>query len=372
MMRRVQSPTREAIFRRLVLWLSVGLLSTVLSAWGVAAHGVRLDPREVVTLLPKDTVPAILDPTPFLVPADMARGVRDSDQVLGVVIGEESRAYPIAFLSWHEIVNDTVSGVPIVATWSPLCFSGIVYAREHRGQIFTFGASGKLWANGLLMYDHQTDSLWSQLTGQAITGPVQGTALQMLAATQTSWGTWKRLHRGTLVLDPSKSPYQRDYNADPYEGYYASEDAGVIAPQRLDQRLPRKALIVGLRLDGQVKAYPLTRLRTQPVVNDTIAQTAVVVAFHERAATGVVFNRRVGDRELTFAPAVSDVGEPLTMRDAQTGSLWSRLDGRAIEGPLRGERLAQVPSTYAFWFAWKDYYPDSAIYGEDARPEAGR
>jgi hypothetical protein len=371
-MHRAQSRKRKTILTQSALWLAVGLLSTILSARCAAAQGVSIDLREVVTLLPKGTVPAILDPTPFLVPADMASGVRDSDQVLGVAIGEESRAYPIPFLSWHEIVHDTVSGVPIVATWCPLCYSGIVYARKLKGQLFTFGVSGKLWANGLLMYDHQSDSLWSQLTGQAITGPLQGATLQMLTATQTSWETWKQLHRGTLVLDPDKSPYQRDYNADPYEGYYASQDTGVIAPRLVDQRLPPKALIIGLRLNGQVKAYPLTRLREQPVVNDTIAQTAVVVVFHERAATGVVFNRRVGNHELTFRSAVSGVGEPLTMRDEQTGSLWSRLDGRAVEGTLRGKQLAQVPSTYAFWFAWKDYYPESAVYGENARPEAGR
>jgi hypothetical protein len=372
MMRRAQSLARKAIFRQFALRLSVGLLGIILSVLGLAAQGARLDPREVVTLLPKDAIPAILDPRPFLISADMVRSVRDSEQVLGVVIGEESHAYPIAFLSWHEIVNDTVSGVPIVATWCPLCFSGIVYARKPKEQLFTFGASGKHWANGLLMYDHQTDSLWSQLTGRAITGPEQGTALQMLAATQTSWETWKRLHPGTLVLDPDKSPYRRDYNADPYEGYYASQDTGVIAPQRVDQRLAPKALIVGLRLDDRVKAYPLTRLRKQPVVNDTIAQTAVVVVFHGWAATGVVFNRRVGDRELTFMPEVSAMGEPLTMRDEETGSLWSRLDGRALRGPLRGEQLAQVPSTYAFWFVWKDYYPASVVHGENARPEAGR
>ena len=116
MIRRTPSLTRKAIFIRFDLWLSVGLLSIILSAWGVVAQGGRLDPRQVVTLLPKDTVPAILDPTPFLVSADMVSSVRDSDQVLGVVIGEESRAYPIAFLSWHEIVNDTVRGLPIVVT----------------------------------------------------------------------------------------------------------------------------------------------------------------------------------------------------------------------------------------------------------------
>jgi hypothetical protein len=363
---------RQKISIPSALWLAVGLLCIILSARSVAAQGLDLDPREVVTLLPQDAVPAILDPAPLLVSADMARGVRDSDQVLGVVIGEESRAYPIPFLSWHEIVNDTVSGVPIAATWCPLCFSGIVYARRLSSQTFTFGVSGKLWANGPIMYDHQTESLWSQLAGQAITGPIQGTALEMLASMRTSWKTWKRLYRKTLVLDPSKSPYQRDYNADPYEGYYASQDIGVIAPRRVDQRLPPKALIIGLRLNGQVKAYPLTRLRKQLVINDTVAHTSVLVVFHERAATGMVFNRRVGNQELSFIPVVSGVGEPLTMRDEQTGSLWSRLDGAAVEGALRGKRLAQVPSTYAFWFVWKDYYTESAVYGKNARPEAGR
>ena len=247
-----------------------------------------------------------------------------------------------------------------------------MYARETSGQTFTFGVSGKLWANGLIMYDQETDSLWSQVAGRAITGRMQGTTLQMLPATQTNWGTWKRLHPETLVLDPSKSPYQRDYNIDPYEGYYASEDAGVIPPRRVDQRLPAKALVVGLRLDGQVKAYPFMRLSQQPVVNDTVAQTPVLVVFHRRAATGLVFDRRVGGRALTFVAAVNGLAEPLLMRDEQTGSRWSGFDGEAMEGPLKGKRLAQVPSTYAFWFAWKDYYPGSAVYEEDARPEAGR
>jgi Protein of unknown function (DUF3179) len=247
-----------------------------------------------------------------------------------------------------------------------------VYAREINGQTFTFGVSGKLWANGLIMYDHETDSLWSHVAGQAITGPMQGTTLQILPATQTNWGTWKRLHPKTLVLDPTKSPYQRDYNVDPYEGYYASEDTGVIPPRRLDQRLPAKTFVIGLRLDGQVKAYPFTRLSKQPVVNDAVAQTPVLVVFHQRTATGLVFDRRIGHQALTFVAAVNGVAEPLLMRDEQTGSLWSGLDGEAVEGPLKGKRLARIPSTYAFWFAWKDYYPASAVYEGDARPEAGR
>jgi Protein of unknown function (DUF3179) len=238
-----------------------------------------------------------------------------------------------------------------------------VYAREINGQIYSFGVSGKLWANGLIMYDHQTDSLWSQLAGQAITGPMRGTKLTMLPATHTDWATWRRLYPQTVVLDPLKSPYRRDYGVDPYTVYYASQDTGVIAPRREDQRLNPKALVIGLRLDDEVKAYPFTRMSQQPVVNDIVANIPVVVVFQERSTSGLVFNRRVGERVLTFVPAISAVGEPLTMRDEQTASLWSGLEGVALEGVLKGQRLVQVPATYAFWFAWKDYYPQTAVYG---------
>ncbi len=244
-----------------------------------------------------------------------------------------------------------------------------MYAREINGQVYSFGVSGKLWANGLIMYDHQTDSLWSHVAGQAITGTMQGTKLRMLPATRTDWGTWKRLHPQTFVIDPLRSPHRRDYSVDPYEGYYYSHDTGVIATQREDQRLNPKAFVIGVRLDGAIKAYPFAHLSQEPVVNDSVANTPVVVVFRERNATGLVFNRHVGERVLTFVPAVNGAAEPFTMRDEQTGSVWSGVEGVALEGGLKGKRLEQIPATYAFWFAWKDYYPQTAVYGQESQTQ---
>jgi hypothetical protein len=237
-----------------------------------------------------------------------------------------------------------------------------VYAREINGQTLTFGVSGKLWANGLIMYDHQTDSLWSHVLGKAITGPMQGTRLRMLAATQTDWGTWKQLHPTTLVLDPSKSPHQRDYTMDPYEGYYSSHDIGVIATRREDARLPPKSLVLGVRLGSAVKAYPFTHLSQAQVINDTVGNTPVLIVFREKSATGLVFNRRVDEQVLTFVATEKAHGGLMTLRDEHTGSLWSAFKGMALEGLLRGKQLEQLPSTYAFWFAWKDYYPETGLY----------
>jgi hypothetical protein len=98
-------------------WLLISLLALGTLTPALALAEVRIDPSEIVTLLPKDAIPAIRNPKPLLVPANEVKGVRDTDQVLGVNTGGESRAYPIPFLSWHEIVNDTVGGVAIAATW---------------------------------------------------------------------------------------------------------------------------------------------------------------------------------------------------------------------------------------------------------------
>ena len=98
-------------------WLSTVLLMLGILSQALEAMEVHIDPHEIVTLLPKDAIPAIRNPKPLLVPANEVKGVRDTDQVLGVNMGGESRAYPIPFLSWHEIVNDTVGGVPVAATW---------------------------------------------------------------------------------------------------------------------------------------------------------------------------------------------------------------------------------------------------------------
>jgi hypothetical protein len=116
-MRRVRGGDPHVVGRHSTLWVLAPLFLLSALAPSSVAQEVRIDPSDIVTLLPKDAIPAIRNPKPLLVPAHEVKGVRDTDQVLGVNMGGESRAYPIPFLSWHEIVNDTVGGVPIAATW---------------------------------------------------------------------------------------------------------------------------------------------------------------------------------------------------------------------------------------------------------------
>ncbi|NJN84844.1 MAG: DUF3179 domain-containing protein [Caldilineaceae bacterium] len=233
-----------------------------------------------------------------------------------------------------------------------------MYARnvEHDGveQELSFGVSGKLIMNVLVMYDRQTESYWSQLLGEAVEGPLAGAKLQPLAATQTTWGEWKRLHPDTKALFTNGMGLY-----DTYENYYRAGQQGVLGESRSDDRLPPKELIVGAVVEGQPVAYAHGQLAETPVVNDTVVGIPLLVVFKADTRTGLIFGREVAGRELTFEPT----DDPLEIRDQETGSVWLILTGLALDGPLAGQSLERLPSTSSFWFGWKDWYPETHLYG---------
>lgn len=237
-----------------------------------------------------------------------------------------------------------------------------MYSREVGGQELSFGVSGKLIMNALVMYDRQTESLWSQILGEAITGPLIGTRLEFVPALHTTWADWRAEHSDTLALVKG---YSGAY--DSYLGYYQSPRAGVIGETVNDDGLYVKEFVVGVEQNGEAVAYPFSALNEQPVVNDVIGGVPVLVVFDADSGTSAVFDRRVTGQTLTFSAAVgAAVGAApyVTLTDAQTGSTWAGMAGLAADGPLAGTQLAPVKSTRAFWFGWKDWYPDTRVFGQ--------
>lgn len=249
-----------------------------------------------------------------------------------------------------------------------------MYDRNLEGETLTFGVSGKLWKNALIMYDRQTNSLWSHLTGEAVLGPLKGRRLETHPAAMLRYSEWKRLYPDTLVLKKERAGtggLLRSGSRDPYEGYYYSSQTGVIPQKYRDNRLHPKALLVGLSLDAPkgkraAKAYPFEELSRAGVVNDRFAGREILVTYCEGAGAGVVFDRVLKGETLEFALAPGEGAKGAAacrlMKDGRTGSRWQRLTGLAVKGPLKGAKLRQLPSTLAFWFGWKDYYPESRIY----------
>ena len=211
--------------------------------------------------------------------------------------------------------------------------------------------------NAVVMYDHQTDTLWSQFLSRGVKGPLANTDLEIVPSIQTTWEQWLQLHPETLVLD-KRGRYQRDS----YEGYYRGSSAGILGEANQDRRLPGKELVLGMVLEDSATAYPFSAIARQRVINDVFRGEAVVVTFDPRSETGAIFNGMIEGRSLTFRP-VPDSGEAvLLMEDQQTGSTWQAITGRAISGPLTGSALERLPSHYSFWFAWSDFHPDTELY----------
>ena len=217
--------------------------------------------------------------------------------------------------------------------------------------------SGKLIMNTLVMYDHQTRTLWSQFLGKGVKGPFAGVELGFIPVLQTTWDLWRELHPDTLVLDK-----QGGYQRDSYRSYYSSGAAGVLGETRKDGRLDRKEFVLGVDTEAGTKAYPFRVLEGMPVVNDTVAGRQVLVFFDTPTGTALVYDRTVGGRTLTFRVEDGASDAQTILIDDETGTRWMAFAGRAIEGQLAGETLDRVLSHLSFWFAWNDWHPETELY----------
>jgi len=236
----------------------------------------------------------------------------------------------------------------------------MVFARNIDGQELTFGVSGKLIMNAVVMYDHQTDTLWSQFLMEGVQGPLMGTTMELLPAQLTTWEAWVQQHPDTLALD--KRGLRGSSGRDPYDSYYASGLAGILGESNPDGCPGGKEFVVGLDNRRVQRAYPFRYLSDTPVLNDSYDDTPIVVTFDLAGYATAVFSREVGGRTLTF-DALDDrqAGQPL-MRDQETGTTWERLTGAALTGELQGDALTQVPSFQNFWFSWTDFHHGTELY----------
>ena len=211
--------------------------------------------------------------------------------------------------------------------------------------------------NALVMYDHQTDTLWSQFLSKGVEGPLKDTNLEVLPATQTTWEAWRELHPDTKVLRKASS-----VTTDSYVNYYESDRAGIHGQFNTDDRLYAKELVVGVSIDGSPKAYPFTALTAERVVNDTFAGADILIFFDAATGAALAFDRSPGDKPLTFSIEGEPAGARTVLIDEETGSRWTAFTGSAIDGEMEGSRLERIPSHLSFWFAWSDYHPKTQIY----------
>ena len=316
---------------------------------------------------PPDGIPPIDEPK-FL-GVDEVDFLEDREPVLAVEVDGEARAYPVQIMIWHEIVNDTIAEEPVTVTYCPLCNTAVGFERTVGDRVLSFGTSGSLYQSSLVMYDRQTESLWTHVDGRSIAGVLTGTDLERIPVQTIAWGDWRDAHADGVVLSRDTGA-SRDYGRNPYPGYDDIAEDPFLFDGDLDDRLPAKQRVIGTGdAAGDPVAVPLEAVLEAGVVETDVDGDPVVIWAVPGTASAldageVADGRDVGATGVFLAELDGDALEFRRDDDAfvdtGTGSRWNVL-GTATAGPLVGRTLDRVEHVDTFWFAWAAFSPDTRL-----------
>ncbi len=317
---------------------------------------------------PKDGIPSIN--APKFVTIDEASGWLDGKEpVVSLDMQGTAKAYPLQILTWHEIVNDEVAGVPVAVTFCPLCYAAIAFDRRIEGETYSFGVSGMLRHSDMIMYDRETETLWQQLNGEGIVGDLTGTKLIAIPAQIISFDQFVSSYPEGAVLSKDTG-YRRDYGRNPYAGYDNIDERPFLYKGPFDERIPPMEKVVTVSLSGVEKAYPHRITRKRRVIHDEVHDKDVLV-FHADGAVSALDKSKISDSRMIGSTGVfinSVNGKKHTFSyvkgvfvDKETDSVWD-VTGKAIRGPLKGQQLTPVAHGNFFAFAWFAFKPASLLY----------
>lgn len=231
-----------------------------------------------------------------------------------------------------------------------------MYTRQADGKELELRVSGKLYKDALVMFDRETGTLWTQVDGRALRGPLAGRRLVEVPAMQTTWKVWKKLHPDTLVLRKPKG-----LRGSRYDDYFADPNRRGLFGTRGDSRLKGKTLVLGIHSGEDAVAIPVDALKKKPLLETGLAGEQLVIVYSNEHKTTAVFRARVEGRALSFR--LRSKGKEAFLEDAETHSMWLPLEGRAVEGPLKGKKLEAVPYMHSYWYAWSAYRPKTRVVG---------
>ncbi len=317
---------------------------------------------------PKDGIPALTNPI-FIGPS-FVEYLHSDDLVLGVVINGEARAYPHNIGWWHEIVNDKIGNRAISVTFCPLTGTGLVFdATDEGGRQFQLGVSGLLFNTNLIMYDRRDGTtLYPQMAFKAVSGARKGDLLELLPVIETTWATWKKLYPRTRVIETGL------YNIDAYTNYpygdyridHQSFLFDLVVPLRINGNpyvtdFLAKERVLGVRLDGEPKAYPFSAMGKRAVINDRVGGVDLAVVWDRTSNFAIPYAREVDGRSLSFDLVEFPEFPFIGLRDRETETLWD-VRGLAVEGELAGQQLRQIPAHNSMWFAWVTFWQNTDVW----------
>ncbi len=319
---------------------------------------------------PRDGIKPIDKPT-FVSAIDARDFLDEREPVIVVNVSNQTKAYPLRILLFHEIVNDVIGGQPVLVTHCPLCNTAIVFSRKVGNEVLDFGTTGRVRDSNLVMYDRQTESWWQQFTGDAIVGEYSGSLLEPINSQIVSYAQFSKNYPTGLVLSQDTG-FQRYYGETPYPGYDNLGGIPFLYKRQIDFRLPPLERVLALASNSKSIIYPFSYLDKNPLINTSFEDHAILVISQANMVstmdnkiindsntmlTAAAFDRNIDNQELNFKI------EDGHIYDMQTQSEWN-IFGEAVNGELRGTKLKQVDKNVHFAFAWLAFYPNAEIINE--------
>ena len=348
-------------------------LQSMAAIWETDFSNSIIDLEELLVGIPisdpRDAIPPIDNPRFEAV--SKSDWIEDQEPGVLVEIEGDARFYPLSVMTRHEIVNDEIAEVPVAVTYCPLCNTALVFDRRFEGETLRLGVSGLLRNSDLVMWDDITQTLWQQVTGEAIVGKHAGESLTPLASAIVRWADFRDTHPDGQALS-SDQGFGLVYGSNPYEFYSSRGRPYNFYSGEIDDRFPALERVVGISVNGIDKAYPFSLINKVRVVHDNLGGQELVVFWGASdtadaldsgliadaigIGTGIVYNPVVDGERLTFV-ASGDT----EFVDNETGTTWSIL-GKATIGELAGEELELLPHRNEFWFAWQAFFPDADVW----------
>ncbi|MGI9545760.1 MAG: DUF3179 domain-containing protein [Flavobacteriaceae bacterium] len=299
----------------------------------------------------QDGIPPLRNPK--MVGVEQAAYLNDSDIVFGIKVNGDARAYPKRILAWHEMFIDSVGGIPVAGVYCTLCGTVIIFETNYKGINHQLGTSGFLYRSNKLMYDKETQSLWSTMEGEPVIGPLTGKGIRLnyRSVVTTSWGEWKERHPNTKVLSVDTG-FLRDYSEGAaYRDYFATDELMFQVPEK-DNRLKNKDEILAIRLPGITNkslAIASKFLKGRPVYSSNLAGVPFTV-FTDRSGAHRVYNTNgYNFKEYDGIQTVVD----------HKGERWELQENQLISNS--GDKLTRIPTHNAFWFGYRAAFPDTEL-----------
>ncbi len=305
----------------------------------------------------KDGIPSIDNPMFVNLNSTEANYLNDDDLVIGIVKGNEVKAYPHLILDWHEIINDIIFGGRITISYCPLTGTAFGWESSSNNQFSTFGVSGLLYNTNLILYDRNTNSNWSQLKLQCVNGPQIGDIPNLINIVETDWLTWKTNFPNTKVLSLNTG-FSRPYGTYPYGDYVSNNEFILFPVSPWNTTLPSKERVHAIidRDSSTSKVYQFSVFTDGKIIKEVINGVEYLIIGKGNLINS--FKLTIEHSELEFN-LVSDITSILF--NDNEGNKWN-IFGKAIEGPRLGEQLDFSNSVTSYWFAIAAFYPNPDIY----------